>query len=98
VDKQKSIAYSQCVFVALGIQHAMRGRGSVKYGLSGSISNLTTGTIFIGEGGVTSHTMFLLSLHFLSEAFLIHRRNELDGKKNLYWFSCKVSVTLVRFY
>jgi len=51
-----------------------------------------------GGGGVTRHTMFLFSIQLLSEAFLIHRRNELDGKKNLYWSPCKVSVTLLRFY
>ena len=78
----------------------MRGRGSVKCGLSGPTSNLTNGTISGGWGGklLVIQCVFLFSLQLLSEAFLIHRRNELDGMKNLYWSSCKVSVTLVRFY
>ena len=33
--KAKSIAYSDCVFVALGIQHAMRMRYTIIYGLPG---------------------------------------------------------------
>jgi len=32
--KTSSFTYSQCVFVALGMQHAMRRRGTVNCGLS----------------------------------------------------------------
>jgi hypothetical protein len=37
VEKQKNITYSKCVFVALGIQHAMRMHRIVICGLFGSI-------------------------------------------------------------
>jgi hypothetical protein len=42
--------------------------------------------------------VFLFSLQLLPEAFLIHRRNELDGMKNLYWSPSKLSVILISFY
>jgi len=47
--KAISSTYSQCVFVALDIQHAMRRRGTVNCGLSDctvSVYHLINGTIF----------------------------------------------------
>jgi hypothetical protein len=38
-----------------------------------------------------------LSLQIVSETFLILRRNERDIRKNIYWYSRKVPVTLVKF-
>jgi hypothetical protein len=41
--------------------------------------------------------VFWFSLQFLSETFLILGRTEWDMVISVYWSSCKVSVTMVRF-
>ena len=47
---------------------------------------------------VIEHKMCVLIVSTtLSETFLILRRNELDTTINVYWSSCKVTVTLARF-
>jgi hypothetical protein len=54
-----------------------------------------------GGGGVIRQKMgffFFFLLQLLSEAFLIHRRNELYEMKHLRWSPCKVSVIPARFY
>jgi len=91
---QSSITYSQCVFVALGIQHAIRMRHTVICGLSGC-------TIFFHIISYTARlkknllNFFLFSVQGLSEMFPILRRTEQDSIKNVNWSSCKLSV--VRF-
>ena len=67
-----------CVFVALGIQHAMRMCLIIICGLSRFTMfphYLINGTIF-GGGGLNN--VFWFSLQLLSEKFLIPRRNERD--------------------
>ena len=41
--------------------------------------------------------VFRLSLQILSETFLVLRRMERDVIKYVYWSSCKVPATVVRF-
>jgi hypothetical protein len=42
VEKQKSITYSECVFVALGIHHATRVRHIVICGLNAAVKFFST--------------------------------------------------------
>ena len=58
---------------------------------------LINGKIFEKKKVLNPKRVFRFSLQFLSETFLILRRNERDIIKNVYWTSCKVSAILVRF-
>ena len=58
---------------------------------------LLNGTIFGKKKLLNIKCGFSISLLRSSEIFLILRRNEQHMIKNLYWLSCKISITLVRF-
>jgi hypothetical protein len=92
--KAISITYSECVFVALVIQHAKRMCHSAICGLSGS-------TIFfhtISEKKVLNiKCVFCFPLQILSETFLILRRIERDITINVFGLHVKHPLFLSDF-
>jgi hypothetical protein len=93
------VTHSECVFVALGVQHATRIRHIALCALPRSTifppHYLTNGTIF-GEKSLKTKCVFWFSLQLLSETFQISRI-QLDIIKNVHRSSCKVPVIVVRF-
>jgi len=86
------------VFVALGIQHAVRhivicGLSGCKYFFSHYLINSTN---FEKKKFLDIKCVFSFSLQLLSETVLILRVTEPDAIINVHRFSCKVPVILVR--
>jgi len=96
--KAISIAYSECVLVALVIQHAMRMCHIVICGLSRStiFFHIISYKAQFSEKKVFNKICFDF-LQICFEIFLIVRRNERVRMKNMYWSPSKTSVILVRF-
>ena len=90
------------VFVALGIQHEMCTRYIIT-------SHQPRCTIFFPNYLINDTNLekkkkllhmkyvFRVSIQILSHIFFILRRIERDMMENLYWSSCEVPVTLLRF-
>jgi hypothetical protein len=100
---KSSITETECVFVALSVQQAMRMRYTVMWPAPpcNIFSHLINGTIFERKKTVSGHKMcfdFLYNVCVcVCETFLILRRNERDMIKNIYRSSCKLPFILVRF-
>ena len=98
---KNNITYSECVSVALVIQHAMRMRHIVHL-RPASFYNiffphyLINDAIF-GEKLLNTKCVFGFSLQILSETLLILRRNERDVIINVHRSSCKELAILDRF-
>jgi hypothetical protein len=94
----QSVTYSECVSVALGIQHAMRMCHIIICGLHGCKKNIST----VGHKRHDSRKQ-LQNVKYVSNfstnfvgTFLNLRRTEGDMIKNVYWSLCRTLV-LVRF-
>jgi len=88
INSQRLVA----VFVALGIQHAMRIRLIVICGPIRSTIRFLHSLItarFWGEKLLSTKCVFSFSLQLLSKTFLILRRSERDMIKNVHRSSCK---------
>jgi hypothetical protein len=86
VEKGISITHTECVYVALGIQHAMRVSHIVIRCLSGPtiFFDVTSQTTQFSKNKLLNYNAFSLSLQRLSETFLILRRTERDMIINAY--------------
>jgi hypothetical protein len=95
--KAISITYSECVFVALDIQHAKRMRHLLPVRLYHIFPHyLINGTIFV-KNLLNTKCVFWFSLQLLSETFLIPRRTQRDIIINVHRSWCRVPVILVIF-
>ena len=88
--------YSECLFVALGIQHAIR-MSSVTCPAQQYFSTFSNTRHDWGGGYWAQNVCFELLHSFFSLAFLILKRKARDMTKHVHWSSCEVPVILVRF-
>ena len=97
--KAINITYSECVFVALGTEHAMHMRHIAICGLTHStvFSTLSHKRNDLPKNVVEHKLCVFTSSTTLSETFFILRRFERAVISAVWRSSCKVFVILVRF-
>jgi hypothetical protein len=90
--------YSDCVYAALGNQHATRMCHIIICGFSGSATlfHFISYTARFSRTVTKHENCIVIFSKILSEIFLTLRRYELDNK-NVCRSPCKVTVILVRF-
>jgi len=94
------ITYSECGFVALGIEHGMRMRHIFICGLPHStiFFHIISQTARFSETKVTENKMFVLIFSTIfSQTFLILRRRERDIIRNVYRSHVKFPLLLEHF-
>jgi len=91
-ESTRSITYSDCVSVALGIQLAMHHARLYHIFLN----YLINGKIFGKKVSKYKLRVLIFSTNF-SEIFLILKRTELYIIRNVHWYSCKLPVILLRY-
>ena len=95
-----NITHCECVFVALGVRHAMRMRHIAICGLPRStvfFHIISQTARFSKKKIIEIIIVFGVSIRLLSQIFCILRRNERDVVQTAYRSSCKVPVIIVRF-
>jgi len=90
------------VFVAFGIQHALRVR-SIYYFVRGPVwldyifKHYLINSTTLGEKNIAYKMCVWISSTIFFEIFLILRHIQRDITTNANWSSCRVPVILVRF-
>ena len=98
--KAKSITYSECVFVAVGILHVMRMPQYCHLWPARLHSifphHLINGTICNNKKIIEHKMCVLIFYNFCLKYFSFLKKKKQCTIKSVYWSSCKVPVTLVR--